>query len=121
MVTGVQTCALPISFLYAQKGQNLDRALEMAQQLVTAYPNDATTRDTLGWVFHRAGQHDKAITCLRQAAALSPDTGTIQLHLGYALWGAGRRAEGAEALRAALQHALPAAEKAEVEKLLAAR
>jgi tetratricopeptide (TPR) repeat protein len=109
-----------LAFFYAQTGRNLDRATEIAEQLVRSFPNEAVMRDTLGWAYHRAGHDEQAVEQLQRAVALAPSVARTELHLGQALLGAGHRAEAGAALRNALAHGLSGVDKAEAERLLAA-
>lgn len=106
-----------LAFYLTQKGRSLDRAIEIAQRLVAGYPNNAVMRDTLGAALLTAGRAQDAISQLKQAVALAPNAAGTRLHLAQALAAGGQRVEAGEAARAALLLGLPAAEKAEAQKL----
>lgn len=71
-----------IGYSWADKGVNLDRALEYIQQAVDQRPDDAFIRDSLGWVYYRLGDLDRALVELRQAVALEASDAVILEHLG---------------------------------------
>jgi tetratricopeptide (TPR) repeat protein len=109
-----------LAYLYAQTGNKLDRAIEMAGQLVRAHPNNAVMRDTFGWALYRSRRHAEAVAELQAAVALAPSNPSAHFHLALALRALGQPAESAAALRAALEHGLTGAEKRDAEKMLAA-
>ena len=43
-----------LAYLFADSGQNLDRALDLAQEAKTQLPDNASVADTLGWVLLQA-------------------------------------------------------------------
>ncbi len=90
-----------LAWLYAEKGTNLDVALNLAQSAHRAEPDDVNFLDTLGVVLSKKGLWDMAITELRDAARRS-DNPTIYLHLAQALAGKGSDAEARETARKAL-------------------
>jgi tetratricopeptide (TPR) repeat protein len=108
-----------LAYLYAQKGENLDRALDLARRAARASPEDSAAQDTLGWVCYRAGRSQEALDHLREAVRLSPERGRYHYHLGQALLTAGRRREAAESLRTALSRGLSPDEKKAAESSLA--
>ena len=76
-MTGVQTCALPIS-------------------------DSANVQDTLGWVYYRKGIYNTAVNYLKTAVAKDP-TPRRQFHLAMSYIKAGNRDLGQKTLTAALQ------------------
>ena len=44
-----------LAWSYAERGERLDRALELAQQAKARLPDVAEVNDTLGWVYYKAG------------------------------------------------------------------
>jgi putative PEP-CTERM system TPR-repeat lipoprotein len=109
-----------LAFYYAEQGKNLDHALELARRASVTYPEEKHVWDTLGWVCYRAGRHDEAVTHLQKAARLTPEKGIVHYHLAKALLATGRKAEAADAFRAALQHPLSDDLRKEIDAFLAA-
>ncbi|MEO5741814.1 MAG: tetratricopeptide repeat protein [Vicinamibacterales bacterium] len=71
-----------LAWLYAESGENLDRALELAQAARLNLPGDAEPLDTLGWVYRKKGVTSQAETFVRQAIDLSPGNPLFHYHLG---------------------------------------
>lgn len=79
-------------------------ALPFAQRAAELHPTSATVLDTLGWVYHKMGDHNQAVAVLGKAAQMSrdPDENFItQLHLGLAQAAAGDRSSARRALEQA--------------------
>jgi len=60
-----------LAYIYAESGENLDRALDLAQDAKAALPDHATVADTLGWVLYKRGIPSAAISYLKEAVANS--------------------------------------------------
>ena len=58
-----------LAYILAEKGENLDEALDLAQEAKQLLPDDPNTADTLGWVLFRRGVPSAAIGYLREAEA----------------------------------------------------
>ncbi len=92
-----------LGYMWADTGQNLERALELIQQAVESAPGNSAFLDSLGWVEYRLGRLEEAERWLRRAVELGGEgQGTIVAHLGEVLFELG---QFEEALRL-LQHAL---------------
>jgi tetratricopeptide (TPR) repeat protein len=81
---------------------NSDEALKFAQQAVEVAPEDASTQDTLGWVYYRKGLYRSAVDHLKMAAAKEP-TPQRQFHLAMSYLKAGDRDLGQQLLATALK------------------
>lgn len=57
------------AWAYALSGQNLGRALELAESAVDGLPDQADALDTLAWVHCRRGSVDTGLAILERAAA----------------------------------------------------
>jgi len=88
---------------YAERGQNLDEALTIAQELKKETPADQNLSDTLGWIYYQKGFYSMALQQLEPAAAAVPDNPTFQYHLGMAYFQAGRQRDAKQALTRALK------------------
>jgi tetratricopeptide (TPR) repeat protein len=82
---------------------NSDEALKFAQQAVEIAPEDASTQDTLGWVYYRKGLYRSAVDHLKMAAAKDP-TPQRQFHLAMSYLKNGDHELGQQLLAAALKH-----------------
>jgi tetratricopeptide (TPR) repeat protein len=100
-----------LAYVFAETGQNLDRALDLAQEAKTALPDNASVADTLGWVMHKRGMHSAAISYLKEAeAGTDPNDasiGIVRYHLALAYEANGET----DSARAALSRSLAGLEK----------
>lgn len=82
-----------------------DRFAEAKVYIEKAYalkPEEPAILDSMGWIHHRLGDHETALTYLRQALDLMSD-GEIAAHLGEVLWAMDRREEAWAVWNAALE------------------
>ena len=92
-----------VAYSYAEKGVELDRALEMAQRAVQARPEDGYYLDTLGWIYYRQGRLPEAKQALRKAVELVTDDVVILEHYGDVLVQSGELEEGRKVYRRAAE------------------
>ncbi len=80
-----------LAWLYAQRGDSLDRALELAKEALARTPDDPAVLDTLGYVHLRRREFSDAVPVLREALRLAPAESRliVQNHLQQAYAGAG--------------------------------
>jgi Flp pilus assembly protein TadD len=83
-------------------GQDLPRALLLAQSARDVAPKDPQVADTLGWVHYKKGAFPSAESLLREAAEKLPTNAEVLYHLGMAQAKLGKNAEA----RASLQKSL---------------
>jgi tetratricopeptide (TPR) repeat protein len=91
-----------LAFMYAQRGTNLDEALQLATKAKQRMPEDANVDDTLGWIYYKKDQPQLAIGPLQDSLRRRPDNAETLFHLGLVQARLGRSAEA----RASLQRAL---------------
>ena len=95
-----------LAFLLTRRGEDLDRALELAQEARAALPESAEVADTLGYAYLRKGLPEAALSQLEGAVELAEASGephpTPLYHLALALKALGRQAEAASALERSL-------------------
>ena len=95
-----------LAFLLADRGENLERALELAQSAQKSRANDPSVADTLGFIYYKKGMNDPAIQQLRYAIELAGqarrDRPEFHHHLGLALAAASRPDEARAAFDKAL-------------------
>ena len=70
-----------LAYLSAQRGQNLDQALNWAKQAVALNGKLAAFHDTLGWVYWIRGDKDAARAALNKALTLDPAHPGVRKHL----------------------------------------
>jgi tetratricopeptide (TPR) repeat protein len=95
-----------LAYLFADTGENLDRALDLAQEAKALMPDSANAADTLGWVLYKRGVPGAAISYLKEAEAGSgpddPGINVIRYHLALAYEKNGDKQDAITALERAL-------------------
>ena len=69
-------------FMLADRGVQLQKALAMIQKAVKLDPTNYAYLDSLGWVYYRLGDYNKAEKHLQQALARGATDPTVHDHLG---------------------------------------
>jgi tetratricopeptide (TPR) repeat protein len=70
-----------LGYMWAERGENLARALELVQRAVALDPDNGAYVDSLGWAHFQLGELDLAREHLERAVDLLPDDATIWEHL----------------------------------------
>jgi tetratricopeptide (TPR) repeat protein len=77
-----------LAYLLTERGEDLDRALDLAQEAKSVLPNNPLVSDTLGWVLYKKAIPSAAVGYLREAEQGlpegSPYLGLVRLHLTLA-------------------------------------
>jgi tetratricopeptide (TPR) repeat protein len=92
-----------LAYLYADKGENLDEALTLAQTAKEQVPDNPNISDTLGWVYYRKGIYSRAVTYLQEAMEKSPRSAILHYHLGMAYFKNGEIDKGKKELKRSLE------------------
>ncbi len=71
-----------LGYMWAERGENLPRALDLIKKAVELDPGNGAYLDSLGWAYYQLGQLDLAEKNLKEASELTPDDATIEEHLG---------------------------------------
>jgi tetratricopeptide (TPR) repeat protein len=71
-----------LAMIYADAGENLDRALQLATTAKQALPDNAEVDDTLGWVYYRKNLPALAVAPFEESLNKRPDTPEVLYHLG---------------------------------------
>jgi len=71
-----------LGYTWAERGEQLERALEMTRRAVSLEPNNGAYVDSLGWVYFQLGRYQEAREHLEWAVRLVPDDPTLREHLG---------------------------------------
>jgi tetratricopeptide (TPR) repeat protein len=76
-----------LGYLWADQNKRLERAHRMIRKAVEAEPENGAYRDSLGWVLHRLGRHQEALTEQNKAVELTKtkdkeSDGVMYDHLG---------------------------------------
>ena len=91
-----------LAYIYAEKEQELDKALSLAQKAKQLAPEQPDISDTIGWIYYKKGMYDEAVANLKQAVDGSPDNPIIRYHLGAAYYKQNAKDEAAAELKKAL-------------------
>ncbi|MBU6303893.1 MAG: tetratricopeptide repeat protein [Betaproteobacteria bacterium] len=89
-----------LGYHFADRNERLDEAKALIERALALAPNDAHIIDSMGWVYFRLGDLERAEQYLRQAQRQLPDA-EISTHLGEVLWSRGRREEAESMFRTA--------------------
>ncbi|MDH3360576.1 MAG: tetratricopeptide repeat protein, partial [Desulfobulbaceae bacterium] len=92
-----------IGYTWADRGENLEKARIFIEQAVALRPEDGFIRDSLGWVYFKLGEYDKAVAELTKALELAHDPVILE-HLGDVHVKAGQKLEAIKAYEQALPH-----------------
>jgi Flp pilus assembly protein TadD len=82
-----------IAYSWADKGVNLDKALEYAKNAAALRPDDGYILDSYGWTLFRLERYQESIVWLEMAVEQIPGDSTLLDHLGDAYWQVGRKNE----------------------------
>lgn len=108
-----------IAYLLSSKKQDLDGALQYAQQAKEYAPDHPMIDDTLGWVFYLRGVYSTAVAHLRSAAEGLPQNSVVHYHLAMAQAKSGNVDAGQRAYEQALKLDPSVPEAEEARKVLA--
>jgi tetratricopeptide (TPR) repeat protein len=95
-----------LAYVLAKRGEDLDRALVLAEEAVRGLAGVPEATDTLGFVYLKRGLHEPALAKFREALELAEERGRshsiYHYHAGLALQALGREEEAAAAFERAL-------------------
>ena len=91
-----------LAWMYAETGENLDLALQLAQAATRRLPNNPAIQDTLGWIYYKKGLATLAIAPFQKSIELDPKNPIFHFHLGLAHLKNGDSPKARIALRDAL-------------------
>jgi tetratricopeptide (TPR) repeat protein len=74
-----------LAYMWAERGENLDQALDYVKRALELQPDNGAYMDTLGWISYQQGDFMTAYNELLKAAELEPDQPVILEHLGDVL------------------------------------
>lgn len=91
-----------LGYTWVDRGENLEKALEMIQRAVAKAPDTGYIVDSLAWAYYRLGRFEEAVAPQEKAALLMPLDPIITDHLGDIYWMVGRKREAMFQWRRAL-------------------
>ncbi len=92
-----------IGYTLAETGTDLAEAERLVKRALELKPDSGAFLDSMGWVYFRRGEVQRAIEYLERAARLEPDEPVIIDHLGDAYQQANRPVDAARSWKRALE------------------
>lgn len=92
-----------LAWLLAEKGENLDEALQVAQTAKEVLPDSGSISDTLGWVYLKKNLPELAIPAFKAAVDAEANNPEFHYHLGLAQAKSGDVGAAARSLDTALR------------------
>jgi tetratricopeptide (TPR) repeat protein len=75
-----------LGYTFAEKGINLDEAEKLIKKALSLKPDSGPMIDSLGWVYYKKGDFDRAVVELERAAKYIPEDPIVAEHLGDAYY-----------------------------------
>jgi tetratricopeptide (TPR) repeat protein len=106
-----------LAYIYAENLGRLDRAHALGVRARSVLSDNPQVADTLGWIFHKRREYDRALPLLRESAEKLPTEPAVLYHLGMTHYMRGEAALARNMLQQALDlgkefaHAAAAREK----------
>ena len=69
------------AFSLVERDEDIEFALELAKTAIRLSPNSAPYLDTIGWIYYKLGNFDKAIDYVRDSMNIDKDNVTIREHM----------------------------------------
>lgn len=92
------------AYSLATRSKDLPRALEMAKKAIRLEADNAAYLDTIGWIYFKLGQLDKALSYLQDSVTLVDTNAVVLEHLGDILMKANREEEARDIYRKAVEY-----------------
>ncbi|WP_151176514.1 tetratricopeptide repeat protein [Hypericibacter terrae] len=99
---GVVNAKNNLAYSWIDSGRNIDQALAMLQDVLSAVPNEPAYLDSYGWALYRLGRYPEALHYLCDAAMHDPGHPEVQAHLGDAFWQMGQTNQAVQQWQRAL-------------------
>jgi len=87
----------------AERGLQLQRALEMSKQAVTAEPDNSAYLDTYGWIFFRLEKYTDAALYIEKSIAVGKASAVVHEHLGDVYFKLGKKEQALELWKKTLE------------------
>ena len=91
-----------LGYTLADRTDRLEEALQYIQRAYRLKPDDPAIIDSMGWIYYRLGNYDKALEYLNKAFEKMTDP-EIAAHLGEVLWVTGDHERAREVWEAAVR------------------
>jgi len=107
-----------VAFLIAKTGGDLDDALAMAERSKQQLADSPDVSDTIGWIYLKKNQVDRALEIFRVLVEKSPGSASFHYHYGMALLQKGDKTGASRELNEALQLRPGAEDEKEIRELI---
>lgn len=91
-----------LAFLLARSGEELDRAMEIAESLRSEHADNPVIMDTYAYVLAARGAHEEALPIYEEALSKAGENVTIRFHYANSLAAVGRTLDASRQLEAVL-------------------
>ncbi len=108
-----------LAYALAVRKNAVEEALPLAEKASSMAKDNPNIMDTLGWIYHLAGQNENAARVLEEAAKRAPQNGEIHLHFAVASSAVGQDLAAEVSLKRALEIDPKLEERDEVRQLRA--
>jgi tetratricopeptide (TPR) repeat protein len=71
-----------LGYMYATQGKSLDEALNHLQTALSIQPKNGYFYDSLGWIYYKKGESERALEELKKAMVYTPPDPVLYSHLG---------------------------------------
>ncbi|WP_295049140.1 tetratricopeptide repeat protein [uncultured Paracoccus sp.] len=82
-----------LGYSWIDRGENLDRALDLIKKAVQLSPDDGYILDSLAWAYYRLGRYQEAVEPMERAILTMSQDPLVNDHLGDIYWKVGRQRE----------------------------
>ncbi len=106
-----------LGYAMADRGDDLEDALDLIKRAVELQPNSGYFIDSLGWVYYKMGRLDEAYTQLGRAAKLVPSDAVILEHYAIVQNATGRKREALQTLFRAREFSSESSEEGVEERI----
>jgi tetratricopeptide (TPR) repeat protein len=107
-----------LGYILADKGQRLEEARVMIEKALDKHPDNGSFLDSLGWVYFRSGQSEKAREYIEKALQLiETESATLYDHLGDVLNDIGKSQNAIQQWERALELDDPDATPKQIENI----
>ncbi|MFC3283535.1 tetratricopeptide repeat protein [Litchfieldella rifensis] len=91
-----------LGYTLADMTDRHDEAQDLIERAHRLAPNNAAILDSLGWVYHKQGDNERALSYLERAYHIMPDQ-EIAAHVAEVLWELGRKEEARDLIAESLE------------------
>jgi uncharacterized protein (TIGR03790 family) len=106
-----------LAYALAVRKNNVAEAIPLAEKAYSLGKGHPTLSDTLGWIYHLAGQNEKAVKLLEDAVRSAPRNPEMHLHFAIVSEAMGNKLASEVALQRALEIDPKLEQRPEVEQL----